>query len=63
MKSARAAEANEKAAADIKTAADNLRKLTMVVLLLIWKFVINVTAGWLPDFLFGCRIFPNISIH
>ena len=45
MKSARAAGANEKAVADTKAAADNLRKLIKVVLLPISKFAINVTIG------------------
>jgi hypothetical protein len=41
MKSARAGEANEKAAAHTKAAANILRELIMVVLLPVLEFAIN----------------------
>jgi hypothetical protein len=50
MKSARAAEANEKAAADTKAAADNLRQLIMVALLPILNEVRNNRYGRLAKF-------------
>jgi hypothetical protein len=50
MKSARAAEANEKAAADIKAVANILREVLMVVLLPVLEFAITLSAGLIAAF-------------